>query len=347
MRDSELVDSLDALRVTALQRLKSANTLLASLKLVNTAQSKTLKALTDYSERTPSPDSSVALGETLAQSPLKTGAETLTAELKRDIRSLTGFSGALKAVISSLSAETIEVQALDKALKTLRASNSDDEALAALLPRIEGELSQANQELGETFGEQLRDALAQRQIVIGGRPPTFEISRFELRTNPLKRKAGLFYGKIPVQENVPLGVASVLKAYDRAVQAVMGRAENGEQWIAQFYEAWTLARRRRDSTDLRVNVIDCYFELFLIRQKKGFSALPSKNGVIDYSRAQFAFDLAEFANRRRLAYKGEKVFISTATKTQAENIERSLWMVTGDGPNDGFFIGDMKFDRDE
>lgn len=347
MRDSELIESLDALRTTLAQRLKSANTLIASLKAANIAQTKTLKALTEYGERTSVSVAYASFGDALAQSPLKSGVEALTTDLKREVRTLTKLTNALKGISTAFSSEGVEVQALDKALKALKALNVNEDGLMSLVPRFDDTLRQAQEELGETFGEQLRDALSQRQITIGGRPPTFEIGRFELRVNVLKRKATLLYGKIPVQENIALGVSSVLKAYDRAAQAIMERSENGEQWIAQFYEAWTLARRRKEAVDLRVNVIDCYFEMFLIRQKKGFAASPSKDGIVDYTRAQFAYDLNEFASRKRLAYKGEKVFISTATKAQAESIERSLWLVTGDSPNDGSFVGDIKFARDE
>jgi hypothetical protein len=36
-----------------------------------------------------------------------------------------------------------------------------------------------------------------------------------------------------------------------------------------------------------------------------------------------------------------------ATKSQTDNVERSIWIVDGDSPHAGNYIADVKFDKDE
>ena len=42
-----------------------------------------------------------------------------------------------------------------------------------------------------------------------------------------------------------------------------------------------------------------------------------------------------------------KVFGHGATKSQAESVEKSIWIVEADNPHAGRYIADVVFDKDE
>ena len=107
------------------------------------------------------------------------------------------------------------------------------------------------------------------------------------------------------------------------------------------------AGRRRATNDNRANIVDCYFELVLLRQPRNFRSAPGKSSFADYSRAQFAYDFFQFANAQPpFTYKGMKIFGHGATKSQAESVEKSIWIVEGESPHVGRYIADVVFDKD-
>jgi hypothetical protein len=216
-----------------------------------------------------------------------------------------------------------------------------------LLPPLDQELQQAQRALADTFGQALRAALAEQGIAIGGRPPRFEVGRFEIVANFVSRGASISYGKDVVVKRVPLSVESVVNAYGREVKAIMGRNEDGARWVEQFYQAWENARKKRGTHDKRANIVECYFELVLLRQPRGFRSAPGKSGFVDYSRAQFAYDFFEFVGTQQREYKGLRAFGHTATKSSTESAEKSIWIVEGDSPHAGRYIADVVFDKDE
>ncbi len=148
-------------------------------------------------------------------------------------------------------------------------------------------------------------------------------------------------------KRVPLSVEAAIGAYQREAKAIMGRSEDGARWMEQLYTAWEAVRRKRGSTDLRANIVECYLELVLLRQSRAFRSAPSRHDFTDYSRAQFAYDFYEFAGRQQITYKGLRAFGPVATKSQTDNVERSIWVVDGDSPHSGNYISDVKFDKDE
>ena len=115
----------------------------------------------------------------------------------------------------------------------------------------------------------------------------------------------LRYGKDVVAPHVPITVDATLKAYQAAIKTIQGRNEDGAAWLAQLHDAYQLARRKRErATTHRINIVDVYLELVLLRQGRAFASEPSKRTFTDYSRAQFIFDFYEFTNRQRLAHQG-------------------------------------------
>lgn len=267
--------------------------------------------------------------------------DPLLPDLRRELKLVTAIGGALRDSAAALSTEPVDIVKLDKAVSVLRSANRDD--MSAVLPELDEELELAQKALGDEFGQKLRDALAQHGISIGGRTPKFEIGRFELEANFAKRFSILRYGKDVVVPRMGITVEAAIKAYQAAAKAIMGRNLDGKAWIAQFYAAYHMARRKRDVDNTRVNLVECYVEFVLLNQGRNFFAEPGKRTFKDYSRAEFIYDFYEFAHQQRLLHNGEAVKAHSATKSQTDNPAKSMWIVEGDTPYDGRYIADIEF----
>jgi len=348
MPNDALIGELDRLRETYSQRQKATNNLLMALKGTTSALGKTGRILREYTDQNPVTNGLAQAQQAFGTLRLKEEAiDPLMPELRREAKTLTSLAGALKDALAALRGESVDVVKLGHASAALQGTKIQDPALTALLPDLERELEQAQYALADTFGHALRAALAEQGIAMFGRPPRFEVGRFEIAANFVSRAATISYGKDVITKRAPLSVDAVIKAYQRDAKAVLGRGEDGDRWIAQFYAAWENARRRRDPHAKRANIVDCYFELVLLRQPKTFRITPSKSSLVDYSRAQFAYDFFEFTNQQRRSYNGMHVSAHSATKSQTENPERSFWIVDGNTPNQGNYVGDVKFDKNE
>jgi len=348
MPDNALIDSLETLRAAYAERQKLAGALTTQIKAAHSAAAKAAKTLNDLAGVYPdSPQSYQSSLQFIVDADLKRGViDPLTPDLKADTKRFTNAAGALKALVAALRSDPYDVAALNKALDAVQKLNLPDAGFAPLLNEAQRELERAQSRLSELFGQDLREALAARGMTVSGRGP-FEIGRFDLAADTIKRSARLNYGKHPVIQKLSLSVPAILKALDRASALIMERKEDGEGWMAQFYEAWERARKMSGASDRRVNVVDCYFQLTLLRQKKGFRAAPSKGEFVDYTRAQFAYDLYEFTQNQKRTAKGLRAYVHAAIYAQSSNPEKSLWIVEGAGPHDGRYIGDVVFDEDE
>jgi hypothetical protein len=346
MPNDALLGELEHLRDSYSQRQKATNSLLTALKGTTSALGKASRTLNDYSDQhnNLNPMALAQARQAFGALRLKDEAiDPLLPDLRREAKTLNRLAAVLKDALAALRGESVDVVKLGHTYDALSAVKTPDPALAALLPALDQELQQAQYALGDTFGLALRHALAEQGISMFGRPPRFEIGRFEIVANFVTRSASISYGKDLITRRVPLSVEAVMKAYQRDAKAVLSRNEDGDRWVAQFYTAWENARRRRGATEKRANIVDCYFELMLLRQPKTFRSAPSKNSLVDYSRAQFAYDFFEFANQQRRSYNGMYVAAHSATKSQAENLEKSFWIVEGDTPHAGRYIADVEF----
>jgi len=344
MPNETLISQLDTLYTAYLQQQKTAAVLQKTLKAVTDTQSKAQKILRDYSVQNTGADISAAQ-ETFAQLRLKEDTiDPLLPDLRRELKTLAALVGSLKEAAAALRSEPVDVTRFDKAITHLQAAKQPD--IAALIPELSLELDLAQRALGDEFGAKLRDALAGQAIKIGGRAPKFEIGRFELEANFAKRFITLRYGKDVVAPHTSITVEAVLKAYQNAAKAVGGRTQDGTAWIAQFYEAYQRARRKLDIDGTRINIVDCYVEMTISRQGRAFYIEPSKHTFSDYSRAQFIYDFYEFANNQRLAHSRQVVRAHSATKSQADNPAKSMWIVEGDTPYDGRYIADVEFEKE-
>jgi hypothetical protein len=346
MPNETLITQLDTLRETYTQQQKAVAALQGALKGVINAHSKAQKVLRDVSSQ----NSGISAGVTSVQqvfagSRLKEDAiDPMLPDIRRELKLLSTLTGALKDAASALRTEPVDVVRLDRSLNVLQTLRQGD--VRDLLPQLCEELDVAQRVLGDEFGQKLRSALSEQGIQIGGRAPRFQIGRFELDANFAKRFIVLLYGKDIVVPRAPITVDAAVKAYATASKAIMGRNQDGKAWIAQFYEAYQIARRKRAAQSTRVNIVDCYIEMVLLRQGRAFSSEPSKHTFTDYLRAQFEHDFYEFANRRHLAYDGQTVKAHSAVKSQTDYATKSMWIVEGDTPYDGRYIADVEFVRE-
>ncbi len=348
MPNDELIGQLETSREIYGQRLRAANGLLTALKATTGTLGKAGRALREYAENDAATivdrDKVSAARQTFEELRLRDEAvDPLLPELRREGKALSEFVAALRDAAIAIGGEAVDVVKLDRAYATLRGTKIADEALAALLPGLAEELKEGQRALGATFGVALRHAMREQGIEIKGQPPRFEMGRFDIAGDFAKRSASVSYGKELVIKKVPLAVDAIVKAYERATKAVEGRNENPERWVADFRTAWEQARLRRNAGD-RANIVECYFELALLRQSKAFHIEPTKGGFAEYSRAQFAHDFRQFSGSRH-AYKGAYFSGHNASKGEAEKADKSMWIVNGDSPYDGGYIADVTYHK--
>ncbi len=339
MSNASLIQQLETLREQYNQRQRSVQSMINMLKTANDTLVKAHKGLRDFAENNPELANNSLM--VFNESRLKAdGLDPILPDLRRELKTLLPIGIALKDALAALRLEPPDVVKLGKAVETLQSIKTPSEALTAVLPELIAALAEAEKALGTTFAESLRDAFRVLGIEVVGQPPNIEVGRFLIQLNFPGKRANLFYGIEPVGK-APLSVEATVKAWQAANKTITGRNEKGELWIAQLYEAWKAARGEKPET--RVNIVECYFEMVMIRQKKGFRAAPGKHGFVDYSRAQFAYDLDLFINQQHLTHAGLRPALHVAIKSTSDNPEKSLKLIIGSGPGDGGYVGDFEF----
>ena len=346
MPHQTLIEALDNLLNQYNQRRRATDGLLRGLKGTNDALTKADRALADYTEQDSLLDPSQIdqAQEVLAAIQFKDRVyDAVQLDLRRESKALAKQVKAIRDAMTALQGDIVDLVKLDRAYQFLLDSPLHSDEQAAVLPKLAQEVEQAQARLGDEFGAALRAELAGIGIQIAGRPPRFEVGRFEILANFVNRSASISYGKTVLVPRVKLSLDMLIRTYQSQVVAVEGRGEDGAQWIQQFYAAWENACRKANKNTSRANIVDCYYELVLLRQKRTFYSAPSKGGFVEYGRAQFAYDFCEFTQRRHLDHQGLYAAAHTATKSQADSPSRSMWIVEGNGPHDGRYVSDVAF----
>jgi hypothetical protein len=345
--DSLLVE-LDRMRDEYAQRQKRAGNVQATLKAAAGGVAKAERALRSFNELGAARSvASEQAQQSIAALRIKEEVvDRVAPDLRRELKAASTIASALKDAQLALRADPIDVVRLGRAVGMLQAQKSLDSGVAALLPELEDQLAEGERALSTTFGVALRDAFANLGKQLGGHPPRFELGRFEIATNFATKSATILYGHELVAKRVPLSVDAVVRAYQAAEKAIMGRNENATEWLRQLYSAWEAVRLRRNTSDNRANIVECYMDMLMQRQSKAFRITPLKSSFTDYTRAQFAYDFELFTRSHYFA-NGLRAFGTSATKSHTDSPERSIFIVHGDTPHAGGYVGDVKVDRDE
>ncbi len=331
------------------QKLKAAKTLQTGTGGAVKALAKFSQALESYAEQNTATEMETleAARRVIDRAGFKENvADALTPGLRREVGTLSKIIKALKDSLAAISSDPPDAVRLHKAYTTLQSPDITDPEIADLLPTLEAELQQAQKLLGTVFGAALRDQLAEWGIALNGRPPRFEAGRFEILADFGSRKASISYGKMEVAAGIPLSLERVVRAYFQEVKAIEERGEDGAAWIEQFYQAWAMVNLKSGKSSGRANIVDCYYEMVLLRQKRTFNSAPSKRAFTDYSRAQFAHDFSQFVYAERQAFEGWVVMPRIATVSQADSASKSMWIVTGSAPHDGEYIAGIEFEQE-
>lgn len=347
MPNEQLLSDLQELLMAYQDRRRVTDALQSRLKGVNEPLNKLRRALMEYALQptTLDPNQVVSAQQGLeAIRYRETVSDPLLADLRRESKLLATLIGALRESLVALSADVVDVVKLDRAYQVLTASRLAGNGLEALLPALATALDKSQAELGYQFGAALRDRLAESGIVLGGRPPEFEIGRFEIKADFVKRTAVVYYGKIQVAAGIKLSLDLVMKAYQDAVTHIESRHEDGQRWMDMFYIAWQAVRRKNERGTARVSLVDCYYEIVLLRQSRSFNTSPSKRSFTDYTRAEFVYDLDRFTRVEPFGHDGQRPKLHVANKSQADSPSRSMWVVDGSHPHDGQYIADVEFE---
>jgi len=340
--NQQLGDTLRALYDEYNQRQKNANTLLKAIKGRTSPLIKIQQAFDGYAEL----DNSGELDVTRQGiEGVKEAAIPLGIKTTQDLKQYTTVVAALKTLSNQINTPPIDVITFSQALEQIHKLNSPDVRLIDRLPILDEVLNDAQQKLGVEFGMRLREAAEAQGLILAGSPPVFEIGLFAIAVDFKKRAVSIAYGKELFTGKIALSPDRILREYQKAVKLITERNESPDVWIEQFYRAWGITRKLQEASSPRVNVVDCYRNLVLfVRQNKNFTNAPSKNNLVDYSRAQFTYDFNQIALRAQTAYNRQMIVAHSASKAQTSaGAAQSLWIVEGRSPNDGRYIGDIEF----
>lgn len=336
MPNETLIEQLESLREGYTRQQKKAANMQGVLKAAAKFQSRIQKASADYKETNTAIDPSG-----LSQIINREAIDPLLPGLRREIKAFAPVVVALKTAASALRSEPTDVVRLDKAIQALKVSPQP--GLDSVVAELAQELEIGQRALRDEFGQKLNDAFAQMGLNLGRTGAKFTVGRFELEPNFAKRALVLRYGVDVVVPRAPLTVEGAVDAYRKAAKLVLERQTDGKAWIEQFHRAHTLAGRKLQGDTGRVNIVDCYLEMVILRQGKAFFAEPSKRSLAEYTRAEFIHDFYEFSARQRQSADGRYVKANSATKSQTDNPAKSMWIVEGESPYEGRYIADIEF----
>lgn len=261
-------------------------------------------------------------------------------ELDPQFKALRGAMGSLKTAVRLASEEKPDALPMHKALLKLEATSADveSETLHEAVAAFAAVTQNALDDLAFDFAKDLRDAFAQRGETVEGRPPILTVGNLTFKIEMASRKGQWLYGKEALTKPIPLSLTGILKAYDRMVKRIVER-ELDDKFLPELKQAWQdiLDKRKSRPKNGRVNLIEVYSQLILNRQGNRFWNQPSRRTFKDYERELFVRDLV------LMQAQGEPPFrLGVATKSQADQASRSLWLPKT--AVDGDYYSEITFD---
>lgn len=269
-------------------------------------------------------------------------------ELDPQFKALKNVTAALKTAARLASEEKADALPMHKALAKLEtaAAAVNNETVNAAVAAFAAATQTALDNLAYDFAHDLREAFTARGETVVGRPPTLSIGLLTLNIDIAARKGQWFYGKEPLTRLIPLSLKGILQAYDQQTKRIAARELDVNAFLTDLYKAWQDCMNKRTRRG-RINLIELYAQLTLNRQSNRFWNTPARATFKDYERELFVRDLVLLrdAGNPNLAVDGEnyQVRLGVATKSQAEQTSRSLWL-----PNvnlDGDYYSDLTFEK--
>ena len=283
---------------------------------------------------------------------LKNGQSDISPRFK----ALQAMTGALKQGLRLASQEKIDALPMQKALTRFETALQavEDQGLATDELRTIHETfadvtQQALEALAFDFARDLRELFETQGESVSGRPPAIVVGELVLQLDVNARKAQWFYGKEALTKPLALSFSAIPRAYDQQKKQIVERRIDIHAFLQELYGVWNelIEQRSRYPAGGRINVIELYSKLVLNRQNARFWNQPSRRTFRDYERAFFVRDLVLAQEAGALVKVDGKAFrlrLGVATKSQAEQANRSVWIPKG--PLDGAFYADASFEED-
>lgn len=276
--------------------------------------------------------------------------EQAQADLDPQFKALRKVMSALRTATRLAAEEKADALPMHKALVKLEtaAAEVENDTLDAAVNAFTAATNQALDNLAYDFAKDLRDSFADRGETVSGRPPVLAVGMLTLRIDMAARKGQWLYGKEALTRPVPLSINGIIKAYDRQAKRIAGREIKTAEYLQELYKAWDdcLQKRSRRPAGGRINIVEVHSQITLNRQTTRFWNAPSRSTFKDYDRALFARDLCILREEQvtQLTVDGKllRLRLGVATKSQAEQANRSLWL-----PDDaltGEYYSDVTFD---
>lgn len=274
--------------------------------------------------------------------------QTAQAEFEPQLKNLAAVVGALKAAGKLAADEKPEALTMHKVLVKLQqaAAPLSSENLSQAVAAFAAETEKALDAMAFEFAADLRATFEKRGERVDGRPPTLVVGMFVLQMDIPGRKAQWFYGKEALTHPIPLSVSGLISSYDQQRKLITGRSLNPTPFLAELYKACTdlMAERNRR----RLNLIEVYAKVILNRQNNRFWQAPSKATMTDYPRPLFVRDMVLLRESGQTVYPAGdndqyQLRLAIATKNQADNPLRSLWLPNG--PLDGDYYAEILFEK--
>ncbi len=271
-------------------------------------------------------------------------------ELDPQLKALKGITAALKTAANLAGEDGADALPMHKALLKLEtaAAAINSETVNAAVAAFAAATQTALDNLAYDFAHDLREAFLARGETVKGRPPTLAIGLFIFQIDIAARKGQWFYGKEPLTRPIPLSLKGILRAYDQQTRRITNRTLDTDAFLAELYKTWEdcLSKKSRRPSKGRINIVELYAQLVLNRQSGRFWNTPARATFKDYERELFVRDLVLLrdSGRANFIVGGEEreLRLGVATKSQAEQTNRSIWLPTHE--MDGDYYGDLTFD---
>ncbi|MEZ4646389.1 MAG: hypothetical protein R3E31_27310 [Chloroflexota bacterium] len=261
-------------------------------------------------------------------------------ELDPQFKALRNVMSALNVAVRLAEADTMDALPMQKALSRLEtaAASVNNETLATAVSAFAAITQQALDDLAFDFAKELREAFTQRGETVNGRPPVLSVGILMFRIEMAARKGQWFYGREPLTKPIPLSLTGILKAYDQQVKRIVNR-QLDSSFLPDLQKAWQdcIDKRKQRPSGSRINIVEVYSQMTLNRQSARFWNQPSRSTFKDYERDLFVRDLVLAQAQGEVPFR-----LGVATKNQAEQASRSLWIPQT--AVDGEYIGDITFD---